>query len=238
MACLSVCAAISLARVPLASCLACALSVLYTGSCSCRGCTAPHTHCCIKTTIFQPMLLQGTLCWLLSPLSAWDLSVTPFGNSVLTITLPHLHSFPAILLAQKNFGTGAAGLKIACAPLRVLSFDSYRPFMCATQVYVEEGGPEVLLRSLSTSVHSAHMEGALRHLHHLVVSKPSSTWASSLVGDGGMEGILGAAGAVSVLLMLLQAGQKMESGDWTSCATAGFTLQMIVACNSRPVVSV
>jgi len=59
----------------------------------------------------------------------------------------------------------------------------------------------VLLRFLSNSVHAAHMEGALRHLHNLV----SSQAMASLQGEEcGMEEILGSAGAMSMLLMLLQ----------------------------------
>jgi len=118
---------------------------------------------------------------------------------------PHANLASAALAAQRRWSPDQLDALRAAALARLHALAPLCP-----EVYVEEGGPEVLLRSLSTSVHSAHMEGALRHLHHLVVSKPSSTWASSLVGDGGMEGILGAAGAVSVLLMLLQDGSRPE----------------------------
>jgi nitrate reductase gamma subunit len=72
-------------------------------------------------------------------------------------------------------------------------------------VYIEEGGPAVLLRFLGTSVHASHMEGALRHLHNLLVPRASAS--PILVEEDALEVVLGAAGSIPILLALLQASK-------------------------------
>ncbi|KAF5830681.1 hypothetical protein DUNSADRAFT_14196 [Dunaliella salina] len=157
----------------------------------------------------QSATQAGVLCVHASPEEAWFLLDAVRAWALVRALLafveevpeaaPHAGLASAALAAQRRWSPDQMDSLRAAALARLHALAPLCP-----EVYVEEGGPQVLLRFLGTSVHPAHMEGALRHLHHLVVSKRGCSWASSLAGDGGMEEILGAAGGVSVLVMLLQ----------------------------------
>ena len=70
-----------------------------------------------------------------------------------------------------------------------------------SQVYLEEGGPDVVLRFLCVSSQAGHVEAALRHLHHLVAPVPGTPPSPT---SKELAEALGAAGTVHSVLQLLQ----------------------------------